>query len=175
MFSRWAYILIGQDRTGKTSFQKNLIFYLCNERKRRLDTDIVTDITHPRAPKNLLTIFTCNRSYQEKLKQYKSIDNYFKRFFKEADICVLSSHTSHKSAQHVAEMIRKLKRRCYNVAGVFWSNAYDQNAREIALLPWNEVLWIENPILTGDEQIAAQLDQIALHFAEFLIARAIIQ
>src|ERR1039458_4265016 len=101
MFSYWAYVLIGNDKTGKTSFQRNLVSHLCGKRYTRLP-----------------------------------------------------------------------KRRYYNVAGIFLSNAVDKEAREIALLPWSEVLWIENPELSGEGRIAAQLDGIAKDFSEFLIARA---
>src|SRR6185437_5074456 len=144
MFSHWAYILIGNNNTGKTTFQKYLLWHLCGQRYARLRRNLIQPISHPQAPKNLATIFTCNRSFQEKRGEYKSIDYYFGHFFKEADICILSSH-AHGSAKEVAEMIQALKRRCYNVAGVFWSNAFDHDAKTIALLPWNEVLWFENP------------------------------
>jgi hypothetical protein len=135
VFSHWAYILIGENNTGKTSFQKNLVSHLCDKRYERLPRNTVMDITHPRAPKAFATIFTCNRSFQEKRSEYKSIANYFKRFFRDADVCVLSSHTHGESAQEIAEVIQALKRRCYDVAGVFWSNSFDGKAREITLLP----------------------------------------
>jgi len=174
MFSYWSYILIGNNDTGKTSFQRNLLWHLCGQRFGRLPTNIVTSISHPRATKSLGTIFTCNRSFQEKRLKYKSIRYYFKRFFKDADICVLSSHT-HRSESEIAEMIQELKQRCYNVAGVFWSNAFDDDARQIAMLPWTELLWVENPIVRDRERMAEQLDEIAKHFSELLIARAVIQ
>ena len=172
MFSNWAYILIGNNNTGKTSFQRNLVSHLCGQTYARLPRNTVLNITHAQAPRSMATIFTCNRSFQEKRSEYKSIAHYFKHFFKEADVCILSSHANGASAAQVADMINKLKRRCYNVAGVFWSNAFDADAKEIAQLPWNEILWIENPILNGADQITAQLDQIAKHFSELLIARA---
>lgn len=106
--------------------------------------------------------------------KYKSIRYYFKHFFKDADICVLSSH-AHGSASEIAEMIQELKQRCYNVAGVFWSNGFDDDARQIAMLPWTELLWVENPIVRDRERMAVQLDEIARHFSELLIARAVIQ
>jgi hypothetical protein len=175
MFSHWAYILIGNNNTGKTSFQRNLVAYLCNLEYQRLPRNVVYDIVHPRAPKGLSTIFTCNRSYQEKASEYESVGNYFRKFFQDADVCILSSHTHDDSVQHVEEMIRHLKRRCYNVAGVFWSNDFGNEAQDIALLPWNEVLWIDNPILNNDDEIDEQLDRVARHFSELIIARAYAQ
>lgn len=173
MFSRWAYVLLGNNNTGKTSFQRDLVSHLCDKRYERLPRNIVKEIRNPRAPKQFTTIFTCNRSFQEKRREYVSISNYFRQFFKDADVCVLSSHTDDASHGEIAEMIQHLKHRCYNVAGVFWSNAFEGEVREITLLPWNEILWIENPALAGAKRIDAQLDQIAQRFAEFLIVRAI--
>lgn len=175
VFSHWTYILIGEDKTGKTSFQRNLVSHLCGKRYAHLRRNIVTDIAHPRAPRGFATIFTCNRSFQEKRSEYKSIRYYFKHFFKDADVCVLSSHTRGKSAEEIAEMIRMLKRRCYNVGGVFWSNAFNDEAKDITLLPWNEILWLENPTLSSSTEISAQLDNIAKDFSELLIARANVQ
>src|SRR5208282_1268449 len=114
MFSYWAYILVGNNETGKTSFQRNLVSHLCGKRYSRLPLNIVKNVTHPRAPQGLKTIFTANRSFQEKLSTYQSVDNYFKHFFEDADICLLSSHTSGKAKQHIDEMIQHLKRRYYN-------------------------------------------------------------
>ena len=175
MFSHWAYILIGNNNTGKTSFQRNLVSHLTGQYYARLPRNIVKDIKHPRVPRGLKTIFTCNRSFQEKRSEYKSVDYYFKHFFKDADACILSSHTGNDATREIAEMIQMLRRRCYNVAGVFWSNAFTDAAQEIALLPWNELLWIENPLVSGADQITSQLDRIAKHFSELLIARANVQ
>jgi hypothetical protein len=89
--------------------------------------------------------------------------------FQEADVCVLSSQLDRRD---VSEMIDGLRSRCYNVAGVFWSNSYDNRARDITALPWNELLRIENPLIRGDHAIAEQLDRIAKHFSELLLDRA---
>ena len=170
MFSYWAYILVGPNDTGKTHFQRSLIGHLCGVHYERLPINVVNEVNHPRAPRAFKTLFTMNRSYQEKVSLYKSVERFFrkKEFFKEADACVLSSHLSEED---VSEMITHLKKRCYNVAGVFWSNAYTRRTAEIALLPWDEKLWIENPRRRTD-QVDAQLDRLAEHFSQFLIARA---
>jgi len=172
MFSRWAYVLIGNDKTGKTSFQRNLIDELCNEKKDRLTPNTLYRISHPRAPKCLQTVFTCNRSYQEKIDKYISVENYFKEFFREADICFLSSHTEGPAHEDIEEIINQLKMRCYNVAGIFWSNSFNKEAMRISLLPWQERLWISNPRFDSKEEISAQLIRIAHNFSELLIQRA---
>lgn len=175
MFSSWAYILVGDNNTGKTSFQRYLVEALCSERYDRLPRNIVKEIKHPRAPKKLNTLFTINRSYQEKMNEYKSIENYFKSFFKDADICILSSHSHANSIQHVEKMMGELASKAYNVAGVFWSNDFGTDAKQIAALPWQERLWIENPILGNSEEISVQIKKQAYEFAEILVARAYAQ
>jgi hypothetical protein len=169
MFSRWAYILVGRNGTGKTMFQRNLLYYLCNERYRRLPRNVVNEIRHLRAPKDLKNIFTANRSYQEQHFPHKSVGRYFQQFFREADVCILASHPS---VQDVSEMIQELRLRCYNIAGVFWSNAYGGPARRVSLLPWNETLWMSNPHRQSNEEVEEQLDRLACHFSQLIVARA---
>lgn len=172
MFSSWAYILIGNNNTGKTSFQRNVVAELCNEHYARLPRNVVKAISHPRAPRKLATVFTCNRSYQEKLDEYKSVENYFDHFFQDADICFLSSHSHGDSCKHVEEMMHQLKLRCYNVAGIFWSNGFNADAQAISALPWQERLWIENPLLEDPSKVPAQLAHVAREFVELLIERS---
>lgn len=175
MFSTWAYILVGDNNTGKTSFQRFLVEALCGERYDKLPRNIVKTINHPRAPKKLETLFTINRSYQERMKEYESVQNYFASFFKDADICILSSHSHPPSIQHVQEMMDELAARAYNVAGVFWSNDFGSDAKKISGLAWQERQWIENPILEDEKEIAAQIKKQAYEFAEILITRAYAQ
>lgn len=172
MFSNWAFILIGDNNTGKTSFQRFLVEALCDEHYNRLPRNIVKQINHPRAPRKLSTLFTANRSYQEKQTEYKSVENYFSSFFKDSDICILSSHSHGHSIQHVQKMMEELAARAYNVAGVFWSNDFGTDAKNISALPWQERLWVENPVLEVEEEIALQIRRQAYEFAELLISRA---
>lgn len=172
MLSKWAFILIGENNTGKTSFQRYLIEALCHESYERLPRNIVKDITHPRAPRKFKTIFTANRSYQEKSVEYQSVSNYFLSFFKDADICILSSHSHGDSKTHVEEMLNELTSRAYNVAGIFWSNEFGIEAKSISSLPWQERVWIDNPQQESEENISLQIRQRAYEFAELLIARA---
>lgn len=175
MFSNWAYVLIGNNNTGKTSFQRFLVEALCQESYTRLPRNIVKDIRHPRAPKQLKTLFTANRSFQEKRGEYLNPKNYIRKFFKDADICVISSHSHGSSIQDVQIMIDELKLRAYNVAGVFWSNDYGHEACMISALHWQERLWVENPILQNEEAITDQIKKQAYEFAEMLVARAHLQ
>ena len=76
----------------------------------------------------------------------------------------------------VAGMTRHLKRRYYNVAGVFWSNGTgEETARICESLPWDEVMWINNPHCKRESEVRSQIDRIANHFAQMLVARAYLQ
>lgn len=70
-------------------------------------------------------------------------------------------------------MILDLRLRTYNVAAVFFSNGYDDDAKQISLLDWDERLYIENPHGENDKEIQAQLTRLATEFSYMLIARAI--
>lgn len=172
MFSRWCYVLVGNNDTGKTSFQRGLIAHLCDEHYDRLPRNVVKPITHPKAPRGLKTIFTANRSYQEKLGEYKTVENYFSSFFKMADVAFVSTHTHGNSLSHAEQMIAELKVRCFNVAGVFWSNDYGSDAQAISKLPWQERLWVENPILSDATLISQQIRRLAKEFSDLLLARS---
>ena len=82
----------------------------------------------------MATISTMNRSYQEKLSEYGDIESFFSGHFKDAGICILSSHAHSSSEAEIKAMIRELRLRAYNVAAVFFSNAYTNNAMQISLL-----------------------------------------
>ena len=134
MFSYWAYILIGNNKTGKTSFQRYLVSELCNQQYQRLPKNLVTDITHPRMPRGVATLSTMSRSYQE-VPKYDDVADFFWNDFKQADICILSSHTRKPAIDQLRVMIEQLRLRTYNVAAVFFSNGYNnRNAYEISTL-----------------------------------------
>ena len=119
------------------------------------------------------TLFTANRSYQEKINDYKSIENYFENFVKDADIVVVSSHSHGSSITDIQQMFGQLTAKAYNVAGVFWSNDFGVDAIKISSqVPWQERLWIENPVLTDADSIKLQIRARAFEFAEILVERA---
>lgn len=175
MFSYSAYILIGNNSTGKTSFQKHLLKHLTNKTYSRLPINLKAEIDHPRMPRGFETIFTMNRSYQEKSDLYKNVPRFFKKHFKYANICILSSHASGRCIDDVGLMIDFLRENCYNVYGVFFSNAYGADAMNICRsLDWDERLWVKNPLAKG-ERVQVQLTRLGQEFGEMLIARAQIQ
>src|SRR5437879_1199014 len=91
--SRWLVILLGNDKTGKTSLQKNLIRLLSDDnRDIKLDCNLCFQITHPYLIRKLRDFSIGNRSIQEKRRVYKSVTGYFRHHFHEADLCFASSH-----------------------------------------------------------------------------------
>lgn len=173
MFSYWAYILIGDNNTGKTGFQKYLVSELCNQKYQRLRRNRLSEITNLRMPQDFKTLSAMNRSYQE-VAEYGSVANYFRKHFVEADICILSSHAHHPANKQLREMIRELRLRAYNVAAVFFSNGYNNNnnTAKISLLDWDERLWLENPEAESEKDIQFQIERLAKDFAQLLVARA---
>ena len=173
MLSYWAYILIGDNNTGKTSFQKYVVSELCDEQYKRLPKNLLLDITHSRMPRGFATLSTMSRSYQE-VDDYEDVANFFREYFEDAEICILSSHAHKLAIDDLREMIRelRLRRRTYNVAAVFFSNGYDEDVAEISLLDWDERLWLENPPADSKTEIQTQIKQLAKEFSELLIARA---
>lgn len=168
MLRKKCYILIGDDRTGKTSFQKYVIWYLCGTDKfTKLNTNLIHQINHPESPRKLNTLFTINRSVQEKMDEYKTVKNYFECYFRDADICILSSHSHDNSIQQVIEMIDELRARYYNVDGVFFSNSLNPLTSEISKLNWDERIFIENP--NSPENWENQIDNQARLFSEMVI------
>jgi hypothetical protein len=169
--SKELFILIGDDQTGKTTFQKLLIEKICRNTYDRLPTNLRFDILHPEIKRKYQTISFGNRSYQEKIGDYGTVDEYFLNHFNPADISIISSHLD---IGHITEMIRNGKQRFYNVTGIFFSNSIDLNQvanSQISLLEWDERLVIENVTTEDERAIDRQLNAIADNFVVFISNR----
>lgn len=175
MFSHWAYILIGQNNTGKTTFQRFLVEEFCAKHYKNLPRNFHGAVTHPRAPRRLGSFFAMNRSFQEMKGQYKTVPSFFARGFKEADICFLSSHADAASVSDVQQMIEHLHKRCYNVAAIFFSNGFDNEAPQISCLPWQERFWIHNPERMDKARMQGQLQATARDFTQLVLNRTATQ
>ena len=170
--SKLLFILIGDDRTGKTTFQKLLIDKICKKGVYgRLPVNLRFDIKHPEIKRKYQTIFFANRSYQENKENYGSVDDYFKNDFKSADIAIISSHLN---ITDIADMLRNGRENFYNVVGVFFRNSI-QNDRprnsQISILDWNERLIIENRFTEDEQSINKQLENCVENFVIFLANR----
>jgi hypothetical protein len=164
------FILIGDDRTGKTTLQKLLIEKICGQSYGRLPTNLGIDITHPEIKHKYRRISFGNRSYQEKKDDYGTVDEYFQNHFNDCDIAFISSHLI---PDDIAEMIQNGRQRFFNVFGVFLSNSIESNRNlnsQISAFDWNERFLIENPIV-GQDRTERQLEIIAENFVDLLINR----
>lgn len=171
MITRWLFILVGNNNTGKTTLQKGLIRHLCDANYTRLETNRIFNITHLDAPRRLDTLFTANRSFQEKKGEYKTVKDYFSNYFQEASVAIISSH-SHSAKSEIDEMLREGKRRFYIVAGVFFSNAIDDDVREIsAELNWDERIYLENRHAEDAEGIENNITRAAAYLADVIIGK----
>ncbi|HMG83852.1 MAG TPA: hypothetical protein VK559_12500 [Ferruginibacter sp.] len=169
--SRQLFIFIGDDRTGKTTIQKLLIDKFCGHTYDRLPTNLRFDITHPEIKRKYQNISFGNRSYQEKISEYGTVDEYFQNHFSPADISFISSHLD---IGHITEMIRNGRQRFYNVNAIFFSNSIAANGQansDISLLDWDEKLVIENAWTDDEWKMNRQLNSIADNIVFFVANR----
>ena len=175
LLSRWLFVLIGNNDSGKTSFQRHLISYLCDLTYVKLRCDKVFEVRHPRAPRNFATIFCANRSYQEKRDENGTVENYVTSVVCDADVTIVATHAGINDMQDVQDLLRFGRRSGYNVAAVFFENALTSITTDISELDWQERLLIRNSIVrAGDQQqekIQEQLWLAAVQFGDLLIAR----
>ena len=168
--SKMIFVLIGDDKTGKTTLQKLLIEKISNHFYDRLPVNLVFPITHPEIKRKYRTVSFANRSYQEKRDEYGTVEEYFTNHFKDADIAFVSSHLNENQINLI---IKHSHARFFNAFGVFFSNSihFNQTVNSaISLLNWDERLLIENP-LVDSERFFSQLDLIAENIVDFIINR----
>lgn len=169
--SKQLFILIGNDRTGKTTLQKMLIEKLCGFGYDRLPVNSQFEIIQPEIKRKYTNISFGNRSYQEKISEYKTVDSYFQNEFKPTDIAFISSHLVYADIQ---QMIANGKSLFYNVNGIFFTNSIESNTlinSQISSLDWDERFVITNPHSDNEEVIQRQLEQIADNIVQLIISR----
>lgn len=179
LLSRQVFVLIGNNNTGKTSFQRHLLAYLCDQPYQKLPTGRTWDVVHQDAPRRFEKIFLANRSFQEKRSEWGPIDDYVNGALdQDADVTILSSHADKGSLQDIQRMFELPIARGYNVSVIFFSNAFGTAEQDIsASHHWNERLVINNPPVktqeTQQEKIQNQLWRRAIEFSNLLMRRAI--
>lgn len=175
LLSRWLFVLIGNNDSGKTSFQRHLIAYLCDQAYEKLPSNKVFQVKHPRAPRNFATLFCANRSYQEKTDTNGTVENYITSVVDKADVTIVATHAGINDMQDIQDLLRFGRRRRYNIAAVFFENALSATTADISEFDWQERLLIQNPpVEAGDrqqEKIQEQLQLAAVQFGDLLIAR----
>ncbi len=172
--SRWLFVFIGNDNTGKTSLQKKIIKLLSDDnRDIRLDCNLVFEITHSSLIRKIATFSIGNRSYQER-PDYESVSNYFENHLQQADFNTFSSHLNHDD---VEQIIIHAHKKYFNVCGIFFSNSIEANPNEnadISQLPWDERLVAQNPTTGDSDTQDSQLQSIAESFVQMLIHRTLL-
>jgi ABC-type oligopeptide transport system ATPase subunit len=71
--SKQLFLLIGNNNTGKTTVQKTIIKLLCGLEYDKLRTNKLIPISNICLLKMADNIFFANRSFQEKIEEYKSV------------------------------------------------------------------------------------------------------
>lgn len=171
MISKKAYILVGDDLTGKTNFQKRVIWHLCDvNRTVRLLRNKVFAVSHRDAPRKFQTLFAMNRSFQEKLSDYISMENYFANFFKDANVCIMSSHSHGDCIDDIRSMKEHLEARYYDVSSVYFSNHLNAATSAISRLNWSQRIVLNNP--HSPENWEDQINDAAQIFTRHLIKAA---
>jgi len=163
------FILIGNDQTGKTILQKLLIKRICGHAYARLPTNQFFTIEHVEIKRKYVDIFFGNRSYQEKLSEYTSVNNYFLNHFQQADIAFISSHLVLADIRQMIALGRSL---FYNITGIFWTNSIEINAElnsQISILDWDERLIVTNPFCDQTDQVQNQLELIPDNIVALII------
>jgi hypothetical protein len=169
--SKQLFILIGDDKTGKTTLQKLLIERVCGYVYATLPVNKKFNITHQEIKRKYQDISFANRSYQEKISDYGTIDQYFQNHFESSDIAFISSHLV---APDIEQMILNGKSRFYNVNAIFFSNSIDSNTAanaQISLLAWSERFVVSNPFTDNEGQMKKQLESMADSIVALLINR----
>jgi hypothetical protein len=161
--SKWTFILIGDNATGKTTIQKTLVELLSGTAYKKLPSNQTYEVTHPYFLRKCRKFFVAGRSYQElkdKPDQYTSVKEYFERKFDPtADFGFIASHLEHAD---IEAMIREVHRRFWNVCAVFLTNsiaAHPHKNPDISELTWDERWVAENDPTHDSETQGRQLRQ----------------
>lgn len=183
MFSYWIYLLIGQNKTGKTTFQRHLVNYLRVGARPLQNVKGFWEI-NLRAPQRTFSIYVANRSYQEIGKStYASVQRYLENEAFIRGQCpsatILSTHSDGASVTDIQDIIMFAKDNCFNIAGVFFSNDTGSGLNSIRRLDWDEKLWVDNPVIKNKQSqrvlVDEQLRERAVQFGDLLINRSKIQ
>jgi hypothetical protein len=171
---KWAYILLGENNTGKTTLQKEMIYQFYNGKYATLPSNQVYGIEVRTGANNTWSLFCMGRSYQEKIAEYGTVENFFNTYFKTADACILSSHLAKPEyIEDINGMITELKKRFYNVCGVFFENSisYQQENEDIACLEWDEKYYIDNPSVADKKLWKDPIHKGAVELAAHIMSK----
>jgi hypothetical protein len=176
--SKWLFIFLGDNATGKTTIQKGLVELIAGVQYQRLPSNNTYSITHDYLIRKFRKVFVAGRSYQE-LKaptgDYATVEEYFRKLDLAGADVDLAFMASHLDPADIEMMVEQAHRRFWNVCGIFLSNSIAwqtaANADIAARLRWDE-RWLAENAPTEDEQMQAdQLRRAATTILQMLTRR----
>lgn len=169
--NRHAYLLVANNAHGKTTIQRNLVNRMCGTTYVSLPSNTRANVTLVEAPRAMTDLSVTNRSFQEKLATHPTVAEFFRSHFQEASVAILSSHSTNAD-QTISELISGLKRRFFNVTGVFLSNAVSEEVRQIAEgQAWDDRVLLSNPRAGTREEIDRNLELATIELSRHIIRR----
>jgi|SRR5665213_372127 len=177
--SKWLFIFVGNNATGKTTVQRHLVKLLNGADYKRLPSNQAYEITHAHIMRKFRKVFIAGRSYQElrnSPNEYTTVRDYFRRKFGRAAADVdLAFMASHIDRADIELMIREAHYRFWNVCAIFFGNAISADPEVVtsisAELPWDERWYAENSHSDDEEVQQRQLGDIAGEIVQMLIER----
>jgi len=174
--SRWLFIFVGSNATGKTTIQKLLVELIAGQSYQRLPSNTAYPIIHPYFIRKFRRLFVAGRSYQELLNQgqYTSVREYFDLVEAAGPDVDLAFAATHPDTAIASQMISEAHRRFWNVCGIFLSNAVELQpaiCADISALDWDERWIIENPRSDDEEVQSRQMGSAAETILPMLIER----
>jgi hypothetical protein len=174
--SRWLFIFVGSNATGKTTIQKILVEFIAAQSYQRLPSNTAYPIIHRYFIRKFRRLFVAGRSYQELLNQgqYTLVRKYFDLIDAAGPDVDLAFAATHPDATVASQMISEAHKRFWNVSGVFLSNAVELQpavCADIGALDWDERWMIENPRSDDEEVQSRQMLSAAETILQMLIER----
>ena len=176
--SKWLFIFLGNDASGKTTIQKSLVELIAGTQYQRLPSNNTYSITHDYLLRKFRKVFVAGRSYQELREprgDYTTVEEYFRKLDSAGADVDLAFMASHLDLADIEMMVEQGHRRFWNVCGIFLSNsiAWQTQANEdISDRLWWDERWLAENTPTEDEQMQAdQLRRVATTILQMLTER----
>lgn len=173
MIEKWIYVLIGDNDTGKTTFQKKILKILFDFEYQKLPSHQNHTIENYPGITPHTSIYLMGRSIQEFSPEI-TVGQIFKKELKNADIGIFSSHINDnpECLDILREYIELGHKEYYNVAGIFFTNSpQTKNQIEATQLNWDRRLILDNPTTKVASKQASQIRNQALKFLAHLSNR----
>jgi hypothetical protein len=125
--SKWLFIFLGDNATGKTTIQKALVELIAGVQYQRLPSNNTYSITHKYLIRKFRKLFVAGRSYQE-LKaptgDYATVEEYFRKLDLAGADVDLAFMGSHLDPADIEMMVEQAHRRFWNVCGIFFEQQH---------------------------------------------------